>query len=542
MLIAHQISKSYNINKVLENISFSINAGEKVGLIGPNGSGKTTLLKILTGKLEPDTGIVTYNPKDLEIGYLSQGLDTKASTTVGSLINKTIGDPEQINREIDILAQALSKAPSNEDLHIAYDKALRKLETYQPPAIHPDVILKKFDLCKIPDDELITNLSGGQKTRLRLAVIIISEPDILILDEPTNHLDINILGWLESWINDFSGATLIVSHDRTLLDNTVDQIIDLNPETHTIRVYKGNYSDYLAQYLREQEQQMATYKDQVAEIRRIEQDIASTKRHAYHVEITTTSREPGTRRYAKKVARKAKSREKKLERYLSSNDRIEKPQQTWQMKLAFPQKEHQSQDVLTIEDLSIGYKIDNPIVSNLNLFLKHGARIALTGPNGGGKTTLLRTITGKIPPLSGRVKIGPNIKLGYMSQEQNNLDQDISVLETIQSQVSISETDARSFLHYFLFAGDEALRQVSDISFGERARLALANLVVQGCNFLLLDEPINHLDIPSRSRFEQALTMFDGTVLAVVHDRYFIKQFANELWILDDDGIQREQG
>jgi ATP-binding cassette subfamily F protein 3 len=532
MLTAHHISKSYNINKVLEKISFTINPGDKVGLIGPNGCGKTTLLKIFTGQLEPDEGVITFNPPNPKIGYLAQGLDAPQSATIGRMINRALGDPENINQEVDKLAQALSKEPMRKDLQTSYDQALQKLEAYQPPTLHPKFILKQFDLEAIPDNEFVANLSGGQKTRFSLALIIISEPDILILDEPTNHLDIGMLNWLETWINKFAGGVLIVSHDRTFLDNTVDKIIDLNPETHNIREYKGNYSDYLEQYLLEHEHQITKYKDQVAEIRRIRQDIASTKRNAYHVEITTTSRNPGPRRYAKKVARKAKSREKKLERFLASDERIEKPKQTWQMKLEFPDKNHQSQDVLVLQDLSIGYESQKPIIENINM----------TGPNGGGKTTLLRTISGSLPILSGKVKLGPSIQLGYMSQEQDNLEQGINVLEAIQSQAAIDETEARSFLHYFLFAGDAALRQVEDLSYGERARLALATLVIQGSNFLLLDEPINHLDIPSRSLFEQALTQFDGTVLAVVHDRYFINRFANELWILDEGGIQQEQG
>lgn len=538
MLTAHHISKSYNINKILEDISFSINLGEKAGLIGPNGSGKTTLLKILTGQLKPDSGTITYNPPDIEIGYLSQGFDPPQSLTIRKMVKNQFGDPEYLSRKITSLAQALSQDPQDKNIQASYDEALQKLESYQPPTLQPEKMFSQFGLSDISQDELVSNLSGGQKTRLRLALLLISEPEILILDEPTNHLDIKMLKWIEAWIKNFAGGVLIVSHDRTFLDNTVDRIIDLNPATHTIRVYQGSYSDYLEQYLAELEKQMSKYKDQVAEIQRIEGDINSTKRQAYQVEITTTSREPGPRRYAKKVARKAKSREKKLERFLNSDERIDKPKQSWQMKLEFPKKEHQSQDILSIENLAIGYN-QVPIISDINLYVKNGARIALTGPNGAGKTTLLRTIGGYLSPIAGKVKLGPSIQLGYMSQEQDTIEGGTSVLNTIQSQISISETDARSFLHYFLFTGEAALRLVADLSYGERARLALASLVIQGCDFLLLDEPINHLDIPSRSRFEQALTQFDGTVLAVVHDRYFIKHYATELWTLDENGIQQ---
>ncbi|MBE9474459.1 MAG: ABC-F family ATP-binding cassette domain-containing protein, partial [Chloroflexi bacterium] len=430
----------------------------------------------------------------------------------------------------------LATHPENEELQIAYDAALRKLESSQLPKVHPQVILKTFNLADIPENTSVSILSGGQKTRLGLALLLLNEPDVLILDEPTNHLDILMLEWLEEWINKFEGGALIVSHDRTFLDNTVNRILDLDPITHTIKGYRGNYSQYLEQYLHAQEKQLSAYRDQVYEIRHMRQDIARTKRQAYHVEQTTTSREPNPRRYAKKVARKAKSREKKLDRFLNSDERVDKPIQSWQMKLEFQVREHQSQDVLRLENLSVGYPNHNPLIKGLNMYVRSGARIVLTGPNASGKTTLLRTIVGHLEPIAGKIYLGSGIRIGYMAQEQESLPDDLNALETIQSHTPIDETEARSFLHYFLFSGDDVLLPLKNLSSGERSRLELAILVVKGCDFLLLDEPINHLDIPSRSRFEQALSQFNGTVLAVVHDRYFIQRFAGELWILDDSG------
>jgi len=304
-----------------------------------------------------------------------------------------------------------------------------------------------------------------------------------------------------------------------------------------MRAYAGNYSEYLEQYLNEQDKQLSAYRDQEYEIRRMKQDIARTKEQARHVEITTTPRTPGVRRYAKKVAAKAKSREKKLDRYLDSDERVEKPRPSWQIKLEFESDNIQSKNVLSTDNLSIGYALDKPLLENLNLHIHAGQRIGLTGSNGTGKTTLIRTIAGKLNPLAGNLKLGANVKLGYMSQEQELLNPNLNALQTIQSVATLNETEARNFLHYFLFKGDDALRRSSDLSFGERARLQLALLIAQGCTFLLLDEPINHLDIPSRARFEEALTNFKGTILAVVHDRYFLERFASDVWNVKDGRI-----
>jgi ATP-binding cassette subfamily F protein 3 len=234
---------------------------------------------------------------------------------------------------------------------------------------------------------------------------------------------------------------------------------------------------------------------------------------------------------------RAKAIEHRIEKLLTE-DRLEKPRMGWQMKLDFGEVPASGQDVLALEDLAVGYG-DVPLLSGLNGVVRHGTRLALVGPNGSGKTTLLRTIAGRLPPLAGRARLGANVHLGYMAQEQELLPPDLNALEFIRRRASLSETDARSFLHYYLFAGDDVFVRVGDLSFGERARLALAGLVVEGCNFLMLDEPINHLDLPSRARFEQALAGFDGTVVAVVHDRYFIEGFATELWEVDGGGLRQ---
>jgi ATP-binding cassette subfamily F protein 3 len=379
-----------------------------------------------------------------------------------------------------------------------------------------------------------------------LARVLPEEPHLLLLDEPTNHLDIEMLEWLEGWLNRFQGAALIVSHDRAFLDNTVTSILELDPATHTVNSYAGNYTDYLDQKLTEREKQMQAWQDQ-------QDAIAQLRSAAAHIRSLTKMRKGGKadpantdgfsvghfgNRATKRVAGRAKHIEARIEKILAE-ERIEKPKQTWQMKLDFGAPTHQPKGVLIAESLSIGYVQNSPLLENLDLHIRAGQRIALTGPNGSGKTTLIRTIAGKLRPLAGSLRLGQTVKLGYMAQEQELLNPSLTALQTIQSVSPFNESDARSFLHYFLFKGDDALRPASSLSFGERARLQLGLLVAQGCTFLLLDEPINHLDIPSRARFEEALANFKGTILAVVHDRYFIERFASEVWNVRDGKIEK---
>jgi ATP-binding cassette subfamily F protein 3 len=532
MLVVHHLSKSYGITPVLSNISFAINPGEKIALVGPNGCGKTTLLRILAGQEHADSGSYQFNPPDLSVGYLPQGSSFNADDTFADYIRRAEGDLPGLSLQLEELAGQLMRSPQNVSLQQHYDAVLSQIEECSSAAASAPAVLASLGLDHLPGDLPLSALSGGQKTRLGLAGILLTNPRLLLLDEPTNHLDFEMLDWLENWLLHSRCAVLVVSHDRAFLDHVAQTILELDATTHTLKAYTGNYSDYLDQKENERNKQWAEYRDQEMEIRRMKQDIARTKQQSLKVELSTTPRQPGIRRIAKKVAKKALSREKKLDRYIESDERVDKPHDSWQMKMDFASAHESGRDVLILENLSIGYAQTN-ILSNLNAVLRYGERAALVGPNGCGKTTLLRTAAGSLPVLSGRCRLGANVIPGYITQEQEELDSGFNALTTFQRSTSLNETDSRAFLHKYLFSSDDVFTPVGSLSYGQRARLALACLVARGCNFLLLDEPLNHLDLPSRAQFEQALTDFEGTILTVVHDRYFIQRYATSLWQIE---------
>ncbi|MBA3073623.1 MAG: ABC-F family ATP-binding cassette domain-containing protein [Anaerolineae bacterium] len=533
MLVVHHLSKSYGITPVLSNISFVVNPGEKIALVGPNGCGKTTLLRILAGQEHADSGSHQFNPPDLSVGYLPQGGSFTADDTFAEYISRAEGDLPGLSLQLEELAGQLMHSPQNSDLQRKYDGVLSQIEERSSTAASAPAVLASLGLDHLSGDLPLSALSGGQKTRLGLAGILLTNPRLLLLDEPTNHLDFEMLEWLENWLLHSRCAVLVVSHDRAFLDNVAQNILELDATTHTLKAYTGNYSDYLEQKENERNKQWAEYRDQEMEIRRMKQDIARTKQQSLKVELSTTPRQPGIRRIAKKVAKKALSREKKLDRYIESDERVDKPQDSWQMKMDFASAPDSGRDVLILEHLSIGYA-QTVILSNLNAVLRYGERAALVGPNGCGKTTLLRTAGGSLPVLAGRCRLGANVIPGYITQEQEELDSGFNALTTFQRSASLNETDSRAFLHKYLFSSDDVFTPVGSLSFGQRARLTLACLVARGCNFLLLDEPLNHLDLPSRAQFEQALMDFEGTILTVVHDRYFIQRYATSLWQIEN--------
>ena len=539
MLQVSNICKSFAGEVILTGVSFTVNHGERVGLIGPNGCGKTTLLRIILGQEAADSGSVRLGPGSVRVGYLAQALGYAAADTVGAVLKRASAGLTAAEQQVQNLAAAMGQATGAglDAILAAYDQALADFERLGGYGIEARIqaVLSGLGLHALAPTTPVQILSGGQKTRLGLACLLLTYPDLLLLDEPTNHLDIAALRWLEQFVAGYDGAVIIVSHDRAFLDHTVSAILEIDEQTHRLTAYPGTYSDYAEAKERAQAKHLAAYKEQQEFIQRMTATIADKESYARSIEHGTI--DFATRKIAMGIARRMTVQRRRLERLLDSEERIEKPALTWQMKLDFGAQPESGRDALVLTD--VAHRFDaQALFHDVNLTLRAGERVALIGPNGSGKTTLARIIQGQLAPSAGHVRLGAGVRLGYFAQEQELLDPARTPLETIRRVAAMNETEVRSFLHYFLFAGDAVFTPVHLLSFGERARLALAHLVALGCNFLLLDEPINHLDIPSRSRFEQALAAFNGTVLAIVHDRYFIEQFATQIWSLEEGTLR----
>ena len=487
MLQVQNLHKTYGVATILDGVSFVLNDGERLGLIGPNGGGKSTLLRCLAGQEHPDRGTITLKPTNAVIGYLPQDFGAGEKRSIANVV-----------------------AP------LAADWQAR-------------IVLEGLGLGSLDLNSSVDRLSGGQKTRLGLATLLLREPDVLLLDEPTNHLDVDALEWLEGFINRYPHAVLTVSHDRVFLDATVTRVLYLDPETRSVRSYVGGYSDFAAARVHERDLQVEAFRRQEEYVQRVRGDIGRLKSEARSIEQSTTPRQPGIRRHARRKAAVAKSRERKLERYLASDERVERPRSRWPINLDFGAPPPGGRVVLRFEDVGFHYPSNPALFEHVTLEVRYGQRLGLIGPNGSGKTTLLRLISGELEPTAGHVQLGAGVKLGVMAQEHETLDPRLSVLETVLRERPMSEQDARSFLPYFLFSGDSVFKSVAACSLGERSRLQLARLVLQGCNLLLLDEPINHLDVDSREHFEAALDAFEGTVIVVAHDRAFLRSFTRRL-------------
>ena len=535
MLVVNKLSKRFRGENtpLFEDVTFTVNGGERVGVIGPNGSGKSTLLKLIVGELDADRGSLMFAPPNLRIGYLAQGMVVDETQTLDEVLFPHLRELDTVEAELERLAGELGDGA--ESTLEAYHATLERITflSERMSQAHGEKMLAEMGL-DLPLDTPVATLSGGQKTRLNLARILLQNPQLLVLDEPTNHLDIQALNWLESWLMQFAGGVLIVSHDRAFLDRVVNRIVALDTESQSARVFVGNYTDYIETLRYEKDQQWAQWQDQQVKIAKMQRDVQTTMARSIRKENATVNDQQ--RRYAKKVAQKAKAKETRLKRYIEAEDRVEKPTRTWEMKLDFDRLPTTHGVPVRTENLSIGY--ESPLLSNLNLAIQAGERIALLGPNGQGKSTLLKTLIGELKPLAGTLQIGSGVQIGYLAQEQDILDSTSTPLKTLQDQAGLNHTDARSFLHHFLFGGDEVFRPIEAMSYGERARLMLALLVAKGANLLVLDEPLNHLDLSAREQFETALMAFPGSVLAVVHDRYFVDKFATHIWHIDKGTLQ----
>ena len=546
MFTVHHLSKSYGLNPVLRNINFSLNKGERAALVGPNGCGKSTLLNIIAGTEQADSGHVSYHSANLRIGYLRQGIEFAPDETVGSYLNRSASNLQTTLAVLEDISQTLSSNPDDSALAARYDQILRDLTQAQEMEGARKSILEGFDLLGIPHDTPVESLSGGQKVRLALAGVLLEGPQVLLLDEPTNHLDLEMRTWLRDWVLSYQGAILLVSHDRAFLDAVIHKVIAFPPTSEGIREYPGNYTGYLAYRTREFEEAMTAYADQQNEVKRLKKAARGVRDQAkFHkggkADPAKTDgfsagffadRSQGT-------VQRAKNLEKRVA-FLEGEGALEKPSQAWEMRMHFSEIPQSGQIVLKLARLSIGYDAV-PLLPPITQTVTLGQRIALVGPNGVGKTTLFKTLLGETPPLDGSYRFGAGVHPGYLSQEQEILEPAKTVLETLQAIPGMgNHSEARTFLHRFLFAGDEVFQPVATLSYGQRSRLMLALLVAQHCNFLLLDEPLNHLDLPSREAFETSLNEFDGTILAIAHDQYFIDRFAQVIWHLSPEGLAVE--
>jgi ATP-binding cassette, subfamily F, member 3 len=557
MLQVQHLHKSYGVVTVLAGVSFIINDGEHVGLIGPNGAGKSTLLRCIIGQEQPDSGSISLSPSGLSLGYVPQSFaDLLGDHTIAEVVAEAQAAYVAAETALNAAAEALSSAADMDAALAAYDTALAQFEAlggYEREH-RAAAVLEGLGLSAIDVGTPAKTLSGGQKTRLGLATLLLRAPDILLLDEPTNHLDVGALEWLENFVRGYNGAVMIVSHDREFLDQTVARILYLDPESHAIKSYAGNYSDFADTRARERDQQFEAWQDQQDYIQAVEADIQRVKGRAMNVQNGPKRHRDHYGRVSVKIARLARARERKLERYLDSDERVEKPKSRWGLKLDFGPPPAGGRAVLRVEDVAFAYpvatddgrrttddgrvpsdysssvsRLPSHLLADVSFEVAYGERVALVGPNGAGKTTLLRLITGRLEPQHGIIKLGANVRLGVMAQEQESLELGATVLQTVLNARPMSETEARNFLHFFLFGGDSVFRPVGACSLGERSRLQLALLVLRGCNLLLLDEPLNHLDIEGREHFEEALDAFEGTVIAVSHDRTFLRHFAERV-------------
>ena len=521
LLQVNQLCKYYGADIILSNIKLEVQTRDRIALVGRNGAGKSTLLKIISGNLSYDSGEI-IKPKDVKIGYLAQDTGLESTLSIWEEMLSVFEELRKQEQALRKLEQEMSN-PSLFENPIQYEKVLKEYDELQVQfkenggyQFEADIrsVLHGLNFHSFDYNTKISSLSGGQKTRLALGKLLLSKPDILILDEPTNHLDIDTLSWLEQYLQSYDGAILIVSHDRYFLDEVVNQVYEIS--RHQIMKFPGNYSFYLDKKAENYERDMKLFEKQQDEVAKLQDFIQRNLARA-----STTKR--------------AQSRRKQLDRMeLMDRPLGDESSATFR----FDIEKQSGNEVLNIHSLSIGYEKDAAVSTNINLRVTRGESIALVGPNGVGKSTLLKTIVEKLPALDGELQIGTNVFIGYYDQQQADLTSNKTVLKELWDEYPFkNEKDIRTVLGNFLFSGDDVLKIVSSLSGGEKARLALAKLMLQKANFLILDEPTNHLDLDSKEILENALIDYPGTILFVSHDRYFINRIASKVIELNLEGV-----
>lgn len=529
VLSANNLRKAYGTDVILDSVSFHLNEGDRVGIIGNNGAGKSTLLNMITGSLPRDDGDV-FVAQGKQVGYLRQNSQFDVEKTVYEEMINLFSDLIEMERQLESLSVEISKkSESGEDvdkmLH-QYDDMAEAFKERGGYSYKSEItgILNSMAFPESYYDKRIATLSGGERTRLALAALLLQKPDVLLLDEPTNHLDIGTLKWLEQYLKNYSGTMVVISHDRYFLDETVNRIFEV--ENTKLYIYEGNYSAYAEKKRQLRDAAMNLYEQQQKEIKRQEEIIRRFKQH-------------GT----EKLAKRAQSREKRL----AHLDRVDRPEDVQgHMRIRFKQKFKSGNDVLYVENLAKGFghgQERRELFRNVNMDVKSGERICMVGANGIGKTTLLKILKGDLAPDVGYVKPGHNVQIGYYDQEQETLSMEKTILDEMTTAYRLySDTEMRSILGRFLFSGDVVFQRISTLSGGEKARLSLLKLMLSGANTLMMDEPTNHLDISSKEVFEDALLDYPGTLIAISHDRYFLKKIATRILELTADGMDNYLG
>ncbi|WP_313801771.1 ATP-binding cassette domain-containing protein [Cytobacillus sp.] len=525
LLQVNQLMKNFGADPILSNIKLEVQTRDRIALVGRNGAGKSTLLKIIAGQMSYDSGEI-IKPKEVKIGYLAQNTGLESNKSIWDEMLTVFAHFQTQERELRRLEERMSdpKAMGNqqeyERILSEYDKLQVQFKEEGGYQYESDIrsVLHGLNFHSFSYDTKISTLSGGQKTRLALGKLLLTKPDILILDEPTNHLDIDTLTWLEQYLQGYDGAILIVSHDRYFLDKVVSQVYEIS--RLQIRKYTGNYSAYLDQKAANFEREMKEYEKQQEEVAKLQDFIQRNLARA-----STTKR--------------AQSRRKQLEK-MEVMDRPLGDEKS--ASFGFQIDRQSGNEVLKADSIAIGYHGEE-ISKGISFRITRGESIALVGPNGVGKSTLLKTIIDKLSPIAGHFQHGSNVFIGYYDQEQAELSSNKRVLNELWDEYPLKpEKDIRTVLGNFLFSGDDVLKNVSTLSGGEKARLALAKLMMQRANFLILDEPTNHLDLDSKEILENALIDYPGTILFVSHDRYFINRITTKVIELSKDGTTEYLG